>query len=242
MRWGWGERIAKRLRDISAQRGQSDWLELPARVAKLIRSDSFAFLVAVCFDNGLKWRRVAAIPYEIHRRGFLDPAKLAAMTEPQIRTLLKSLPAKPRWGAAKGARTISEAAKLVQEEYAGDASNIWRDSSVQETQMTLRRIHGVGPNLANMATRILHDEEGHFRDEARSIDVKADSHLLRVFQRTGLTSSQFEEEAKTVARRLNPRYPAELDWGAWHVGRTWCNPSAPKCGGCPLDDLCLKHL
>ena len=236
------DHVALRLQDINAKHGQSEWEEPPKSVTQLIDSDPFAFLIAMSFDNGLEWRVVASIPFALHRMGFLDPKKLANMAEPELRTLLQELSVKPRWGAAKGAKTLSAAAELVQDKYGGDASGIWRNVSVLEAQRELRQIYGIGRNIANMITRILRDRYGYFVGEERLIDVKADRHLLRVFRRTGLISSESKEEAIRVARRLSPSYPAILDWGAWHVGRSWCHLSAPKCAQCLLDDVCPKHI
>ena len=93
-----------------------------------------------------------------------------------------------------------------------------------------------------MATRILHDDFGCFREQERQIDVKPDVHLMRVFRRLGIIDDCSENEAIQAARRLNPEFPGELDWPAWRIGNRWCHPTKPACARCPLTKDCPKRI
>lgn len=236
------QRIAKRLREIYESRGRKDWDALPKAVVKLIRSNPFALLVAVCFDRGLNWERAWAIPLEIDRKGLLDPGLLSAMDISELSELLDGLPFKPRWGVRDGAMTLLDAAALVNKRYEGNAAAIWRQSSPLEVEGVLMRIHGVGKGIAAMTTRILYDDCGCFQGNEWQIDIKPDTHLLRVFVRTGLIASRSPAKALKAARRISPEFPAALDWGAWHVGRMWCGPMDPDCDACPLATDCPKNI
>ena len=235
-------RIAELLRAFSATREQKDWSELPDPVARLVRTDPFALLIAICFDRGMPWARAWSIAWEVQRKGILQPERLAVMKEWEVVDLLDSLPVRPRYGTQRGAETVQDAAKLVADRYGGDTAAIWRDASPAEVERTLMEIRGVGKGIAAMATRILYDDFGCFRGKERQIDVKPDVHLLRVFRRAGLISSLSAADAVVAARRLNPEFPGALDWGAWRIGQVWCHARDPECGSCHLRGPCDQEI
>ena len=234
--------IVELLKGFSKRYAGEEWPELDAESLSLVRSNPFAFLIAVAFDQGMPWQKAWQIPAEIDRRSFLDPKRLASMSEAALIELLNSLPILPRWGAKEGAKTLSDAAHLVCDQFDGDTGAIWMNSSPAEVQKSLQQIHRIGPGIASMATRILYDDFGCFRGQERQIDVKPDTHLIRVFRRLGFIESDSEKEAVSAARRLNPEFPGALDWPAWRIGNLWCRPTAPDCARCPLTKDCPKQI
>ena len=221
----------------------SDRAMLPKHVGDLVYDDPFAFLIGAAFDRGMPWAKAWEIPWHIAAAGMLAPRKLAAASDRERERLLARLPVGPRWGAAAGAKTLRDAAELTLEHSArGDAAAIWRDASPRLAKRRLRTIHGVGPGIADMIVRILHDEWGLFRAQASQIDVKPDVHVVRVFKRLSLVAEGAAADVVDAARRLNPGFPGGLDWPAWKVGTDWCHASAPDCGRCPLADACPKHI
>ena len=236
------EAIAEQLKDFGHDRPNSNWSELDSVTERLIRGNPFALLLAVAFDRGMPWQKAWQIPAEINQKGGLDPKLLASMSEAELIELLNSLPFLPRYGAKQGARTLVEAARLVCERFDGDAGAIWKNAAPAEVEKTLQEIHGIGAGIASMATRILHEDFGCFRGQERQIDVKPDSLLLRVFRRVGLIDKESEDQARRAARRLNPEFPAALDWPAWRIGQLWCHPKEPECAPCPLTRVCAKRI
>ena len=115
----------------------------------------------------------------------MDPELLASKSEAELIKLLDSLPIRPMYGATQGARTLSDAARLVCERLDGDTGAIWKSSSPAEVEKTLQEIHGLGAGMASMATRISRDDFSCFRGQERQIDIKPDVLLLRVFRRAG---------------------------------------------------------
>ena len=200
------EAIVECLKEFGQKRPNSDWSELDSDTERLIRGNPFALLLAVAFDRGMPWQKAWQIPAEIHQKGFLDPKLLASRSEAELIKLLKSLPFLPRYGAKQGARTLSEAARLVCERFDGDAGAIWKNAAAAEVEKTLQEIHGIGAGIASMTTRILHEDFDCFRGQERQIDVKPDSLLLRVFRRAGLIDKESEDQARRAARRLNPGF------------------------------------
>ncbi|MCY4030399.1 MAG: hypothetical protein OXH75_29320 [Acidobacteria bacterium] len=234
--------IVEQLKAYGQTRADSDWNELDAETRRLIRKSPFAFLIAVAFDRGMPWQRVWRIPTEINRQGLLDPVLLASKSEMELIGLLDSLAVRPRYGARRGARTLSDAARLVRERFGGDASAIWRNASPAKVEKTLQEIHGVGAGIASMATRILRDDFGCFKGQERQIDVKPDVHVVRVFRRLGIIDGNSATEAVRAARHLNPEFPGQLDWPAWQIGQHWCHQTRPDCARCPLTGDCAKRL
>lgn len=236
-------KIAERLKEFSqGPECTVSWPGLDPETEGLVRKNPFAFLVAVAFDRGMPWQKAWQIPMELDRKGCLDPERLASKSESELVGLLNSLPTRPRWGAREGARTLSDAARLVCAQFDGDAGGIWRNSSPAEVEKTLQEIHGLGSGIAAMTTRILHDAFDCFKEQERQIDVKPDSLLLRVFRRAGLIEEQSAKEAKTVARRLSPEFPGALDRPAWRIGQLWCHASGPECAPCTLSEVCAKRI
>ena len=234
--------VAERLKEFGQTRGDSDWSVLDRTTEELIRSNPFAFLIAVAFDRGMPWQKAWQIPAEFDRLGCLDPELLAAMSEADMIGLLDRLAIRPRYGARQGAKTLSDTARLVWQQFGGDASSIWKDSTPAEVEKTLQQIRGVGPGIASMATRILRDDFDRFRGQERQIDVKPDVHLVRVFRRAGLIDGDSADQAIRTARRLNPQFPGELDWPAWRIGQLWCHATNPNCGQCALTKDCAKRI
>lgn len=234
--------VVERLKEFGQTRARLDWGELDVETRRLVEGSPFAFLLAVAFDRNMPWEKAWRIPKELDRQGWLDPALLASKDETELIGLVKGLAVQPRWGAREGARTLSDAARLVWERFGGDAAAIWKGASPAEVEKTLQEIHGIGAGIASMATRILYDDFGCFRGQERQIDVKPDVHLVRVFQRLGIIDDDSENEAIRAARRLNPEFPGELDWPAWRIGRLWCRPRRPDCAQCPLTADCAKQL
>lgn len=237
--------VAARLKECRAKRREADfWDELDAENRKLVASNPFAFLVAVAFDRGMPWRKAWQIPMAIHRKGLLEPKLLAKMTEPELAELLDGLPVRPRYGTARGARTLSDAARLVSHRFGGDASAIWKDASPAEVEKILQQeIYGLGAGIASMTTRILYDDFSCFRGQESQIDIKPDVHVLRVFQRTGLIDSKSDEDgAVRAARRLSPSFPGALDRPAWRIGQLWCHATQPDCTACWLTAVCPRRV
>ncbi|MCY3810550.1 MAG: hypothetical protein OXH15_01985 [Gammaproteobacteria bacterium] len=233
--------VVEGLKEFGETREGSDWSVLDCETERLVRTNPFAFLVAVAFDRGMPWQKAWRIPVEIDHAGYLDSAKLASMSELDLTKLIDGLAVRPRYGARQGARTLSDAARLVCERFGGDAGAIWSSASPAEVEKTLREIHGLGPGIASMATRILRDDFGCFRGQERQIDVKPDVHLVRVFHRAGLIEGDSENEAIRAARRLSPEFPGQLDWPAWRIGQQWCHATQPDCLACPLTHVCAKR-
>lgn len=161
--------------------------------------------------------------------------------------------------ASSGHRLATEMARLlpaaighIGDRYDGDASRIWANgSSGTAVARRFLAFDGIGPKIANMAVNILIRDFGIHLTRPMS-NIAVDTHVLRVFDRLGLLrrlehsqlrSTQGKQQLRLQlrARELNPEWPGELDWPAWHIGNRWCHAGrAPECEKCYMKSCCPR--
>jgi uncharacterized HhH-GPD family protein len=96
-------------------------------------------------------------PLELRRRlgGRLDPAEMATMDPDALVKVFTGPPALHRFPGSM-ARRVQELCRVVTDEYAGDASGIWRSaSSGQELLRTVRSLPGFGDRKARIFVALL---------------------------------------------------------------------------------------
>jgi uncharacterized HhH-GPD family protein len=209
---------------------------------QMVIDDPFAFLVAVVADMGIKAERAWALPYELRERlGYFDPVSIAengaavAAAVQQAPKLHRFVNLIPGW--------IVEAARIVLDDYDGDAGRLWRDEpTVTELRCRLEVFPGIAQKKGAMAVEILErDLKVPLRDLTGS-DVAFDVHLRRVFLRGGLAEHDDVGEMVAAAQALYPERPGALDFPAWDIGRRWCHPRDPDCATCPLNVACPRLI
>lgn len=103
------------------------------------------------------------------------------------------------------------------------------NSEVPADRAALEALPGVGRKTANVVLNTA------FRQVAMAVDT----HIFRVSNRTGLAPGKNVLE---VERKLIKNVPKEylLDAHHWLIlhGRYVCIARKPKCGSCPIEDLC----
>ena len=141
-------------------------------------------------------------------------------------------------------KNLQRCAKLMEENYVGDPRRIWNgERCVSKVRDRFEEFPGIGPALSRMAVLMLVRDYGLLggKDSLAMLDVKNDVLLKRVFERTGLvTSNAPDDNYWNVARELSPDFPASLDPPAWDIGQNFCTANAPNCRDCPLERHCPK--
>ena len=214
---------------------------LPA-ASNLVARDPFAFALATCLDRQTKADIIWTSPFYIKQDiGHLDPFGIAQMTLQELANLYARIPKRPRF-VNDAPRTTQELTHLVVLELDGDASLIWKGRGASEVNRTFQSIHGVGTGIANMAVILIEKAFGiRFSDlDHATMDIKPDTHTMRVLHRLGAAPIQSESAAIQAARDLRPEYPGEIDGPLWIIGRNWCRPSHAQCHRCPMDQVCPK--
>ena len=214
---------------------------LSTEAHELVRTNPFAFLLAASLDRGTKVEIIWTLPYWLQQAlGHLDPCYIAQMSEDDMRALLEQLPKKPRF-INSASRTIVLLARMVCDEFHGDATRLWNGGIALETMQKFQEIPGVGPGIAAMLVILLERLGMAQFSDPHNIPVKPDSHVIRVMGRLGLIPlGSTEQHAVAKARALKPDYPGALDSPLWYIGRKFCHSNSPACAECPLNDLCPR--
>src|SRR5262249_26300086 len=143
----------------------------------MLRSDPFAFLLGVLFDQNVPAERAWIAPFILKERlGYLDPQTIAH-AEDAVRDAVQQMPKLHRY-INKMPRWIVRAAQRVVDHYGNDASAIWSDNpSADVLQQRFDDFLGISQKKAAMAVEILERDLGvHVRNLERS-DIAYDVHI-----------------------------------------------------------------
>jgi endonuclease-3 len=186
----------------------------PGAKTELEYKDSFQLLIATMLSAQTTDKQVNKVTPELFRR-FPDPCSVARASVGEIEEIIKTC------GFYKTkAINIKEASRIICERYNGQ---------VPSNMDQLTSLPGVGRKTANV---VLSNAFG--RDA-----IAVDTHVFRVSNRIGLARAK---DVTMTERQLMDRIPKNK-WSTahhWliHHGRRICNARKPKCGECPLKDLC----
>ncbi len=120
------------------------------------------------------------------------------------------------------AQSIKAACTILRDEY---------DSRLPDTMEELLALPGVGRKIANL---LLGDIFG-------KPAVVADTHCIRICVRFGMyptTEKDPHRVEKTLAELIAPEKQSDFCHRIVWFGRDTCSARAPRCGECPLRDLC----
>jgi uncharacterized HhH-GPD family protein len=125
------------------------WFTDDPKACELLAQDPFALLVGFAIDQQVTVQKAFAGPYVLKERaGTLDPRRLAEM---DLTEVFATKPAIHRFPGAM-AKRVNELAKVVAEEYDGDASRIWGDAADGKD---LRKRIGALPGYGEMKIKSL---------------------------------------------------------------------------------------
>ena len=199
-----------------------------------------AFVIACVMDRQIKAELAWDVLYMLKERiGNFLFSSLYDLNKKQINTYFK-IPTPLHRFTDKMSDCLHNAIQIIGGKYDSDASKIWSDKpSSAEVVYRFMQIHGVGSKIATMAANILaRSFKVKFKDYY-SIDISADVHVKRVFNRLGLIEKNASiEEVIYKARSLNPEFPGLLDFPCWEVGRNWCKTQVTECNKCYLTHVC----
>ncbi|WP_377641060.1 HhH-GPD-type base excision DNA repair protein [Oryzobacter terrae] len=128
---------------------------------RVLSEDPFALLVGMLLDQQFPMERAFAGPAKVLERfGTLDPAAVAAADPEAFADLCATPPAVHRYGRSMAAR-IQALAVVVRDEYAGDASKLWREAATgAELVGRVRALPGFGEQKARIFTALLGKQLG----------------------------------------------------------------------------------
>lgn len=143
------------------------------------------------------------------------PAKMAALGEDIIRDYIKTI------GLFNAkAKNVFLLSKQLLDDFGGEVPNNRED---------LQRLAGVGRKTANVVLNCAFGQP----------TMAVDTHVFRVANRIGFAKSKTPEQTE---EQLLKRIPAQFMQHAHHWlilhGRYTCVARKPRCGVCPINDLC----
>ncbi len=122
-----------------------------------VRNNANAALLGMLYDQRMRAEFAFMGPKRLHEKlGHLDMAKIAAHDEEQFKILFAEPPAVHRF-TNKMADTTQALAKILADQYDGDAANIWKDDVDFDTiKKRLRALPGFGPQKCEKMKYVLH--------------------------------------------------------------------------------------
>jgi uncharacterized HhH-GPD family protein len=133
----------------------------PAADAELA-ANPFSLLTGMLLDQQFPMERAFAGPYVILQRlgaDTLDPTTIAAYDPEEFVKLCQGPPAVHRYPGAMAAR-IQELARIVLDEYDGDATTIWATGTAKDVTQRLRALPGFGAAKAKIFLALLGKQFG----------------------------------------------------------------------------------
>lgn len=151
---------------------------------------------------------------------------------------------------------FKEAIKKIHNDYADDASLIWKKSkNCADVIASLLQFDGIGIKKATMAINIWQRRyaEPKFTNSRQTIDISPDIHVKRAMCKLGLINMpgskgklNYNKIDKDVviykSRAINPTFPALLDFAFWKIGKdkicTNKGCKSSKIKKCPFESFC----
>ena len=184
----------------------------------LDHASPFRLVIAVLLSAQTTDAQVNKVTPELFRR-WPTPEAMAGATPAEIAEVIRSL----GFYKTKAVHCV-EAAQMIVSDF---------DGEVPHTMAELTKLPGVGRKTANIVMNV-----GFGIVEG----IAVDTHVNRIAHRLRLSPKTHEKEPLKTEQDLLKIIPREL-WAPvnhqWiSFGREICTARSPKCGECPLADLC----
>lgn len=191
---------------------------MPAPATELRHEDPYELLVATILSAQCTDKRVNATTPAFFKK-YPTPGKLGGASLKEVFALIKSI-SYPN----NKARHLIGMAKMLTEEFGG---------RVPQDEVQLQRLPGVGRKTAHVVASCLF---------GRPV-LAVDTHVFRVSARIGLTigaRNPLQAERQIVRHTPTDKIPSMHHWLILH-GRYTCTARNPKCGSCPVTDICQYY-
>jgi endonuclease-3 len=186
--------------------------------------DPFDILIAIVVSQNSTDRITERVTEDLRREIGSGPRPIAGAPEDKLVALLR-----PAGLAGQKVPKIKAAAAVVLERYHGDLTRVLKLPS-REARRELMTLPGVGPKTADVWLSLVGG-----RREAMPVDT----HIRRLALRWRLSK---DGDYQRISRRLRGLIPPPRR-GRDHLvliefGREICQARRPRCGVCPVYDLC----
>ena len=180
--------------------------------------NAFECVICVALSAQTTDANVNKVTPELFRR-WPDPQSMAQADVHEVEEVIRSI------GFFRNkARNCIAASQKIMADFGGE---------VPDTYEGLQSLPGVGRKTANIVMNNVYGVvEG----------IAVDTHVNRIAHKLELVVPKREMDPNKVEQQLLALIPREL-WGPvnhqWVLfGREWCDAKRPRCGECPLTDIC----
>lgn len=186
-------------------------------------SSPFEVVVGAILTQRVAWTNVVSAIGNLARRGWLEPRALAEAPRPDLESAIR--PA--GFYRQKAARLQAVAAAVAS---AGGDVSLWLDGDLALVRDRLLATPGIGPETADS---ILCYAGG------RPVMV-VDAYARRIFARLGEPAAvrPYAEFQEILAQDLPAAVLGEFHALLVSLGKQTCRAASPRCGNCPLQDVC----
>lgn len=185
----------------------------------------FEMIVGAILVQAVAWRNVEGTMAKLREAGALSPSALRRIPEAELARLCYSC----GYHNAKARKLKAFAERLGEHD---DDLEAWLAGSLEEVRENLLSIHGVGPETADS---ILLYAAG------RPVFV-IDAMTRRIVDRLGIAPTQcrYEGYQRLFEANLPPDVALYNEYHALLVALAKCHcvKREPRCGGCPVAELC----
>jgi endonuclease-3 related protein len=188
----------------------------------------FEVAVGAILTQNTNWRNVERAIRNLKAGGLLTPRALHALSLEELQGHIR-----PAGYFRVKAKRLKHFLSLLVERYGGDLSRLF-DLPPEELRWTLLSIHGIGPETADSILLYA----------AGLPSFVIDAYTRRIFSRLGVVETDEYEELRALFEASLPReVPLYNEYHALIVrlGKEVCK-KRPRCGVCPLRNLCEAHL
>ncbi len=188
--------------------------DCPCPQGELDHTNAFTLLVAVALSAQATDKGVNRATRDLFALAD-TPQKMLALGEDALVEHIKTIGL-----FRQKARNVMRLSQILVDDY---------DGQVPSSRAALMTLPGVGRKTANVVLSIW------FHHPAQAVDT----HIFRVANRTGIAPGR---DVDAVERAIEDNVPAEFQRHAHHWlilhGRYICTARKPRCGICPIRDLC----
>jgi len=214
-----GEEVFRRLSESLRPR----WDEYVVLVAHRYDGNPFAVLAAIILSQNTSDKNSIRAYMRLRERlGGVTAEKILSLPEDELVELIR-----PAGLPRQKARALREAARRILE---AGGEKVLEEMPPERLRGFLLSIPGVGKKTADV-----------FLSFYRKAPVFAvDTHALRIAKRWGLVGERagYDEASRALLEFFGPRLAEEAHRLIIALGRRYCTARSPRCGECPLRDIC----
>jgi endonuclease III related protein len=185
-------------------------------------------MVGAILTQNTSWRNVEKALANLRRAGRLEPAQMRRTRQATLARLIR-----PSGYFNLKARKLKALVEFLFERCGGDPARLV-GSDIAAGRAELLKVYGIGPETADSILLYAADQP---------IFV-IDAYTRRISARLGLAreDASYDELQRLFMEHLpaDARYFNEYHALLVMLGKTICTKRAPRCGQCPLEDICAR--